>query len=238
MPDRAREARWLRQRQARFTVPSRRLGNPWECVRRRPGRVYRSNSDRKNQPRWHCPRASSCAAMSWGSKRRRAAMPIKCCHAFVVPRRGGAGYPTGLKWATVAQSPGKNKYVICNADEGDPGAFMDRSVLESDPPSPIVAACPLPAQDPPRVLLGHGGGGRLTRELVERMMLPAFANPHLEQSHDSAVIETTSPRLAFTSWRPGRACNLKVRLKATAPPWSSRSWRCSGRELTSIVCTT
>ena len=96
--------------------------------------------------------------MSWGSKRRRAAMPIKCCHAFVVPRRGGAGYPTGLKWATVAQSPGKNKYVICNADEGDPGAFMDRSVLESDPPSPIVAACPLPAQDPPRVLLGHGGG--------------------------------------------------------------------------------
>ncbi len=49
--------------------------------------------------------------------------------------RGGAGYPTGLKWATVAQSPGKKKYVICNADEGDPGAFMDRSVLESDPHS-------------------------------------------------------------------------------------------------------
>lgn len=49
--------------------------------------------------------------------------------------RGGAGYPTGLKWATVAQSPGRNKYVICNADEGDPGAFMDRSVLESDPHS-------------------------------------------------------------------------------------------------------
>jgi bidirectional [NiFe] hydrogenase diaphorase subunit len=47
--------------------------------------------------------------------------------------RGGAGYPTGLKWATVAKQPGKQKYVICNADEGDPGAFMDRSVLESDP---------------------------------------------------------------------------------------------------------
>lgn len=47
--------------------------------------------------------------------------------------RGGAGYPTGLKWATVAKSPGEKKYVICNADEGDPGAFMDRSVLESDP---------------------------------------------------------------------------------------------------------
>lgn len=47
--------------------------------------------------------------------------------------RGGAGYPTGLKWATVAKTPGTRKYVICNADEGDPGAFMDRSVLESDP---------------------------------------------------------------------------------------------------------
>lgn len=47
--------------------------------------------------------------------------------------RGGAGYPTGLKWSTVARATGSQKYVICNADEGDPGAFMDRSVLESDP---------------------------------------------------------------------------------------------------------
>jgi len=47
--------------------------------------------------------------------------------------RGGAGYPTGLKWATVAKTAGERKFVICNADEGDPGAFMDRSVLESDP---------------------------------------------------------------------------------------------------------
>jgi bidirectional [NiFe] hydrogenase diaphorase subunit len=47
--------------------------------------------------------------------------------------RGGAGYPTGLKWRTVAKAPGDAKHVICNADEGDPGAFMDRSVLESDP---------------------------------------------------------------------------------------------------------
>jgi bidirectional [NiFe] hydrogenase diaphorase subunit len=49
--------------------------------------------------------------------------------------RGGAGFPTGLKWGTVAKSAGARKYVICNADEGDPGAFMDRSVLESDPHS-------------------------------------------------------------------------------------------------------
>ncbi|NET24262.1 NuoF family protein [Okeania sp. SIO1I7] len=47
--------------------------------------------------------------------------------------RGGGGYPTGLKWATVAKMPEGQKYIICNGDEGDPGAFMDRSVLESDP---------------------------------------------------------------------------------------------------------
>ncbi|MFM9066596.1 MAG: NADH-ubiquinone oxidoreductase-F iron-sulfur binding region domain-containing protein [Planctomycetota bacterium] len=47
--------------------------------------------------------------------------------------RGGAGYPTGRKWQAVAHSPGTHKYVVCNADEGDPGAFMDRAILESDP---------------------------------------------------------------------------------------------------------
>ncbi len=47
--------------------------------------------------------------------------------------RGGAGFPTGLKWQFCAQSKGDVKYVLCNADEGDPGAFMDRSVLEADP---------------------------------------------------------------------------------------------------------
>jgi bidirectional [NiFe] hydrogenase diaphorase subunit len=53
--------------------------------------------------------------------------------ASLLRGRGGAGYPTGLKWSTVAKAEGSPKYVICNADEGDPGAFMDRSVLESDP---------------------------------------------------------------------------------------------------------
>ena len=51
--------------------------------------------------------------------------------------RGGAGFPTGVKWGFARKSPGSQKYVICNADEGDPGAFMDRSVLESDPHSII-----------------------------------------------------------------------------------------------------
>ena len=47
--------------------------------------------------------------------------------------RGGAGFPTGMKWEFTARSQGDVKYVLCNADEGDPGAFMDRSVLEADP---------------------------------------------------------------------------------------------------------
>ncbi|MFA6540628.1 MAG: NuoF family protein [Bacteroidota bacterium] len=47
--------------------------------------------------------------------------------------RGGAGYPTGLKWDIVRKAQGEQKYIVCNADEGDPGAFMDRSVLEGDP---------------------------------------------------------------------------------------------------------
>jgi NADH-quinone oxidoreductase subunit F len=51
--------------------------------------------------------------------------------------RGGAGFATGEKWAICHQAPGRSKYVICNGDEGDPGAFMDRAILESDPHSVI-----------------------------------------------------------------------------------------------------
>jgi NADH-quinone oxidoreductase subunit F len=47
--------------------------------------------------------------------------------------RGGAGFPTGIKWEFCRKAPGREKYLICNADEGDPGAFMDRSILEGDP---------------------------------------------------------------------------------------------------------
>jgi NADH-quinone oxidoreductase subunit F len=49
--------------------------------------------------------------------------------------RGGAGFPTGLKWEFTRRAPGEPKYVVCNADEGDPGAFMDRSIIEGDPHS-------------------------------------------------------------------------------------------------------
>ncbi|MDR2599201.1 MAG: NADH-quinone oxidoreductase subunit NuoF [Oscillospiraceae bacterium] len=53
--------------------------------------------------------------------------------------RGGAGFPTGLKWEFAAKAKGDQKYVCCNADEGDPGAFMDRSILEGDPHAVIEA---------------------------------------------------------------------------------------------------
>lgn len=51
--------------------------------------------------------------------------------------RGGGGFPTGTKWEICSKSPGDQKYLICNADEGDPGAFMDRAILEGDPHSVV-----------------------------------------------------------------------------------------------------
>lgn len=53
--------------------------------------------------------------------------------------RGGAGFPTGRKWKSTKEAKGDKKYVVCNADEGDPGAFMDRSILEGDPHSVLEA---------------------------------------------------------------------------------------------------
>mgnify|MGYP000560221927 CR=1 FL=1 len=53
--------------------------------------------------------------------------------------RGGAGFPTGIKWETARKAPGDVKYIVCNADEGDPGAYMDRSTIEGDPHSILEA---------------------------------------------------------------------------------------------------
>jgi len=53
--------------------------------------------------------------------------------------RGGGGFPAGLKWEFAAKNASDQKYVVCNADEGDPGAFMDRSILEGDPHSVLEA---------------------------------------------------------------------------------------------------
>jgi NADH-quinone oxidoreductase subunit F len=58
---------------------------------------------------------------------------IDCVSRSGLRGRGGAGFPTGEKWASCRKAPGTPKYVVCNADEGDPGAFMDRSILEGSP---------------------------------------------------------------------------------------------------------
>ena len=64
---------------------------------------------------------------------------IKCISDSGLKGRGGAGFPTGLKWSLAAKTVADVKYVCCNADEGDPGAFMDRSVLEGDPHAVLEA---------------------------------------------------------------------------------------------------
>ena len=64
---------------------------------------------------------------------------IQCIKDSGLRGRGGAGFPTGLKWDFASRNKSKIKYVCCNADEGDPGAFMDRSVLEGDPHAIIEA---------------------------------------------------------------------------------------------------
>jgi NADH:ubiquinone oxidoreductase subunit F (NADH-binding)/(2Fe-2S) ferredoxin/Pyruvate/2-oxoacid:ferredoxin oxidoreductase delta subunit len=60
-------------------------------------------------------------------------MVVKDIQTSVLRGRGGGGFPTGRKWAECREAPGDEKYVICNADEGDPGAYMDRCVLEGNP---------------------------------------------------------------------------------------------------------
>ncbi len=68
----------------------------------------------------------------------------------------------------------------------------------TEPPS-FPAGCPLPLTDHSRILLAHGGGGRLMHELLETIFLPAFANPALEARHDSAILDVGGTRLAFTT---------------------------------------
>ncbi|TEU14035.1 MAG: hydrogenase expression/formation protein HypE [Anaerolineales bacterium] len=69
----------------------------------------------------------------------------------------------------------------------------------TEEPNPLAFQCPIPIQQYPAVLLAHGGGGRLTQMLIERMFLPAFHNPALETLHDGAVIEVEGVRLTFTT---------------------------------------
>lgn len=72
-------------------------------------------------------------------------------------------------------------------DQGSSGDFVDR------------ASCPLPIGDHKTVLLAHGGGGRLTQQMIQHLFLPHFRNEHLEALHDGAVVPVSGPRVAFTT---------------------------------------
>jgi len=67
------------------------------------------------------------------------------------------------------------------------------------PESSFALSCPIPIEDYPHVLLGHGGGGRLTRQLIERMFLPAFENPMIQARHDGAVMPIGKTKIAFST---------------------------------------
>lgn len=69
----------------------------------------------------------------------------------------------------------------------------------SKPPSPVFGSCPLPIFDHKRIVLGHGSGGKLTAELIEKIFLPAFSNPVLAKLDDQAVLQVNGSRLAFTT---------------------------------------
>ena len=71
--------------------------------------------------------------------------------------------------------------------------------MTQDSPLDFGLQCPIPISDYPTVLLAHGGGGRLTQMLIDRMFLPAFSNPTLEMLHDGAVLDVEGTRLAFST---------------------------------------
>lgn len=71
--------------------------------------------------------------------------------------------------------------------------------MEPDTEGALAWSCPLPAGAPDKILLAHGGGGRLTEQLIESLFLPAFSNPALASRHDGAVVELGGARLAFTT---------------------------------------
>jgi hydrogenase expression/formation protein HypE len=77
---------------------------------------------------------------------------------------------------------------------------MGRQWLNQQPRGrSFTGSCPVPFQDYPHVLMAHGGGGRLTQQLLRDIFLPAFANPQLDAAHDGAVFEVGAERFAFTT---------------------------------------
>ncbi|MDR2752709.1 MAG: NADH-quinone oxidoreductase subunit NuoF [Oscillospiraceae bacterium] len=115
--------------------------------------------------------------------------------------RGGGGFPTGLKWSFTAANAADQKYVVCNADEGDPGAFMDRSVLEGDPHAVVEAMA----------LCGYATGA--TEGYVYVRAEYPIAVKHLEKAIDDARAKGFLGKNIFGS---GFDFDLFVRLGAGA----------------------
>jgi hydrogenase expression/formation protein HypE len=79
------------------------------------------------------------------------------------------------------------------------GTAPDSDLKTEEAPSPLFASCPLPIFEHKNIVLGHGSGGKLTSELINKIFLPAFANPILDRLDDQAVLEIGATRLAFTT---------------------------------------
>jgi bidirectional [NiFe] hydrogenase diaphorase subunit len=115
--------------------------------------------------------------------------------------RGGGGYPTGLKWATVAKAEGDQKYVICNADEGDPGAFMDRS---------------RPGERPPPGARGHGAGGLRGRARARAIIYVRAEYPLAIERLQTAIKGAPSRASGPAGLRHHLQPHIEVRLGAGA----------------------
>ncbi len=115
--------------------------------------------------------------------------------------RGGAGFSTGMKWELCRKAPGTEKFTLCNADEGDPGAFMDRSVLEGDPHS-LIEAMTIAGY-----AIGSSQGYVYVRAeyplAVERLTRPSSTR-------------ASAACLARTSWAPAHSFDLEIRMGSGA----------------------
>ena len=115
--------------------------------------------------------------------------------------RGGAGFPTWFKWNAARQSEGSEKYLICNADEGDPGAFMDRAVIESDPHSLIEG-----------MLIGAYAIGATEMIVYVRAEYP-LAIKHLEKAMEDA---RKANLLGENILGTGFSCDMRIKAGAGA----------------------
>jgi NADH-quinone oxidoreductase subunit F len=113
--------------------------------------------------------------------------------------RGGGGFPTGTKWQFVSNAVGDKKYIVCNADEGDPGAFMDRSILEGDPHAIMEGM----------MIAGYAIG-------VDEGIIYCRAEYPLAISRLNLVIETAEAMGILGNNIVGSGFNFKIRIKAGA----------------------